>query len=87
MSTWGGAAVADLLAVEQHRRLVLLALADHHDAVHRHRVEHVAHRVDGRLVGSLLVAATDHPRRRQRRRLGHADEFERQVSIRLARVA
>ena len=30
-------AAADVLAVEQHRRLVLLALADHHDPVHLHR--------------------------------------------------
>ena len=29
-------AVADVLAVVEHRRLVLLALADHDDAVHRH---------------------------------------------------
>ena len=50
------AAVADLLAVVEHRRLVLLALADHDDAVHRHRVEHQAHRVDGRAVGALLLA-------------------------------
>ena len=56
MSTCGRRAVADVLAVVEHRRLVLLALADHDDAVHRDRVEHVAHRVDGRLVGGLLVA-------------------------------
>ena len=35
----GGAAVADALAVEEHRGVVLLALADHHHAVHRPRVE------------------------------------------------
>ena len=74
-------AVADVLAVVEHRRLVLLALADHHDAVHRHRLEHVAHGVDRGLVGSLLVAAADHPSRGQRRRLGHPDEFEGQVPI------
>ena len=56
MSTCGRRAVADPLAVEQHRRLVLLALADHDDAVHVNAVEHVPHRVDGRLVGGLLVA-------------------------------
>ena len=57
------AAVADLLAVEEHRRLVLLALADHDDAVHRDRVEDEAHRVDGRLIGGDLVAAADPGRR------------------------
>ena len=49
-------AVADLLAVVEHRRLVLLALADHHDAVHRHGVEHQPHGVDGGAVGRLLLA-------------------------------
>ena len=34
-STCGPVAVADLLAVVEHRRLVLLALADHDDALHR----------------------------------------------------
>ena len=52
-------AVADLLAVVEHRRLVLLALADDDDAVHRDGVEHEAHRVDGGLVGGVLVAAAD----------------------------
>ena len=40
MSTCGRPAVADLLADVEHRRLVLLALADDDHAVHRHRVEH-----------------------------------------------
>ena len=80
-STCGGRAVADLLAVVEHRGLVLLPLPDHHDAVHRDRVEHVAHRVDGGLVGTLLVAAADHPRRRERGRLGHPHELERQVAV------
>src|SRR5581483_10557208 len=46
-------------AVVEHRRLVLLALADHDDAAHADAVEHEADRVDGRLVGALLVAAPD----------------------------
>ena len=53
------AAVADLLAVEEHRRLVLLALADHDDAVHPDGVEHEPHRVDRGGVGLLLLAAPD----------------------------
>ena len=57
----GRRAVADRLAVVEHRRLVLLALADDDDAVHGDRVEHVAHGVDGGLVGGLLVAAADEP--------------------------
>ena len=77
------AAVADLLAVVEHRRLVLLALADHDDAVHRDRVEHEAHRVDGGLVGGDLVAAADPAGGGQRRRLGDADQLQREVAVRL----
>ena len=77
-----GRAVADPFAVVQHRRLVLLALADHHDAVHLDRRQHVAHRIHGRLVGSDLVAEAHPAGRGQRRRLGHADELERQVAVR-----
>ena len=82
MSTSGARAVADPLAVEEHRRLVLLALADHDDAVHVDAVEHVAHRVDRGGVGRLLVAAADQPRGAERRRLGHADQLEREVAVR-----
>ena len=75
-------AVADLLAVEEHRRLVLLALADHDDAVHRDRVEHYAHPVDRGLVGGLLVAPADPPARAERGGLRHADELEREIAVR-----
>ena len=78
----GRAAVADLLAVVEHRRLVLLALADHDDAVHRDRVEHQPHRVDGGAVGALLLAAADPAAGGERPRLGHPDELEREVAIR-----
>ncbi len=75
-------AVADALAVVEHRGLVLLALADDHDAVHRDGRHHVPHRVDGRLVGGVLVAAPDPARGGQRRGLGDTDEFEGEVAIR-----
>jgi hypothetical protein len=52
----GRCAVADALAVEQHRRLVLLALADDHHAVHGHGLEDDAHGVDRGAVGGVLVA-------------------------------
>ena len=83
----GRAAVADLLAVVEHRRLVLLALADHDDAVHRHGVQREAHRVDGGLVGRLLVAAADPARGGQRGGLGDAHQLEREVAVGRARVA
>ena len=53
-------AVADFLAVVEHRRLVFFALADHHHAAHRHRIDQFAYRVDRRAVAALLVAAP-HP--------------------------
>jgi hypothetical protein len=81
MSTFGPGAGADLLADEQHRRLVALALADHHRAVDRQLVELAPHGVDRRLVGGLLVAAPAQPRRGDRRALGHAHEFERQDAL------
>ena len=46
-----------------------------------HRVEHQPHRVDGGLVGCLLVAAADPAAGAERRRLGHADELEREVAV------
>jgi hypothetical protein len=51
-----------VLAVVEHGRLVLLALADDHDAVHLDRVQDDAHRVDRGLVGGDLVPHPDEPR-------------------------
>jgi hypothetical protein len=70
-----------VLAVVEHRRLVLLALADHHDAVHVHGVQHRVHPVDRRLVGGLLVPLPHQASRRQGGRLGDADELEREVAV------
>ena len=53
----GRAASADLLADEQHRRLVALALADHDGALDRHLVQLAAHGVDGGLVGGLNMSS------------------------------
>ncbi len=78
----GAGPVADLLAVEEHRRLVLLTLSDDDDAAHRDRIEHEAHRVDRRLVGCDLVPAPDPARREGRGRLGDANELERKVPVR-----
>ena len=69
----GAVAGADLLADVEHRRLVALALADHHRAVDVEDVERLAHGVDRRLVGRLLVAVADQPGAGQRGRLGDAD--------------
>ncbi len=72
---------ADLLADEQHRRLVALALADHDGALDRQLVELAPHGVDRGLVGRLLVAMAAQPRRRHRRALGHAHDLEREDAL------
>ena len=73
--------VADPLAVEEHRRVVLLALADDHGAPHRQRVDQLAHGVDGGAVAALLVAAADPAAGGHGGRLGHPDQFQRQVPV------
>ena len=77
----GTGSIAHPLAVVEHRRLVLLPLADHDHAVHRDCGQHSPHPVYGALVGRLLVAAANPARGADRARLGHADELERKVSI------
>ena len=44
-------------------------------------LEHEAHRVDGGLVGGLLVAHADEARRRQGGGLGHAHELQGEVAV------
>ena len=80
----GAAAEPDLLADIEHRRLVALALADHDGAVDGERVQRAAHGVDRRLVGRLLVAAAHQLGGRERRRLGHAHRFQREIAVHLA---
>ena len=72
---------AYLLADEQHRRLVELALADDDGAVDRQLVELAPHGIDRRLVGRLLGAAAAQPRRRDRRALGHAHDLDREDAL------
>src|SRR5204862_1384858 len=81
----GALAAADLLAVVEHRRLVLLALADHDDAGHLDRVEDGAHAVDGRLVGGFLLAAADPAAGAHGCGLRHAHQLEREVAVRRIR--
>ena len=81
MSTCGPCPCADLLADEQHRRFVALALADHHGAGDGQVVHLAPHGVDRRLVGRLLVAAPAQLRRRDRGALGHPRDLERQDAV------
>ena len=81
MSTAGRISVADVLAVVEHRRLVLLALADDDDAVHGNRLEDDAHGVDGGAIGTLLVAPPHPAGGGQGGGLGDADELQGEVSI------
>ena len=77
-------AVADLLAVEEHGRFVLLALADDDDAVHRHGGQHGAHGLDGGAVGAVLVAPAHPARAGERGGLGDPHQLEGEVAIRAA---
>ena len=77
----GPVAGADLLADEQHRRLVALALPDHHGADDRQLVHLAPHRVDRGLVGRLLVAAAAQLRRSDRRALGHPRDLQREDAV------
>ena len=86
MSIGGPLPGADLFADIEHRRLVALALADHDGAVDRQAVQRLAHRIDGGLIGGLLVAAAHQARGRERRRLGHPHRLQRQVAIHLRRL-
>src|SRR5690606_39716719 len=54
----GPPARADLLAVEEHGRVVLLALADHHATLEVDRAEERAHRVDRGAVGEIGSASS-----------------------------
>lgn len=55
----GAGPVADPLAVEQYRRLVLLAFADDDDPVHADRAEDRSHGVHGSLVDLFLVTEAE----------------------------
>ena len=69
----------DLFADVQHRRFVALAFADHDRPVDRHRVHHLPHRLDGRLIGFVAVALAHRVRARDRGLLDDAEELEREV--------
>ena len=74
-------AVADLLAVVEHRGLVLLALADDDDAVHADGADQGAHRVDRRAVAAVLVAAADPAAGGHGGGLGDPDQLEGEVAV------
>ena len=77
----GRQAVADPLAGVEHRRLVLLALADDDDAVHVDGVQGEAHGVDGGLVGGDLVALAHPAGGREGGGLGDAGQLEGEVPV------
>src|SRR3546814_2958906 len=71
----------DLLADEQHRRLVAFALADHNRAVDRQFVQRRPHAFNCRGIGRLLVAAPDQLGCAARSGLGHADHLQHQNAV------
>ena len=72
---------ADLFADKQHRRLVALALADDHGAVHVQLIERGAHRFDSGGIGCLFIATTDKAGGGDGGRLGYADHFENENAV------
>ncbi len=76
-----GGAVPDRLADVEHRRLVALPFADDDPAAQVHEAERLSHRLRGRAVGALPIAASDEAGGRQRRRLGYPNDLESQVSV------
>lgn len=77
----GGLAVADALAVVEHRGLVLLALPDDDDAVHVHAAQHGPHGVHRRAVGPVLVAPAHPAGGGDGGRLGGPDQLQGQVPV------
>src|SRR5918999_690768 len=77
----GTLTVPDLLAVVEHRGLVLLPLADDHDAVHRYGVEHQPHGVHGRLIGALFLPSPHPSTGGKGRCLRDADHLHREVAV------
>ena len=72
---------ADLLANEQHRRLIHLAFADDDRPVDGKPAQFAAHGVHGCLIRFLLGAAAAQPRGGDRRALRHPHDFERQHAL------
>ncbi len=77
----GSGAVADLLAVVEHRRVVLLALADDHGAVHADGRDQHPHGVDRHPVGAVLVAAAHPAAGGHGSGLGDPHELQGQVAV------
>ena len=71
-----GRAVANGLAVVEHRRLVLFAFADDDDAVHLDAVEDLSHGINCGAVGSFLVPSAHPACSRHGCRLGDSYQLE-----------
>ncbi len=69
------------LAVEEHRGVVLLSLADHDPPLERDGAEEGAHRVDRRAVGGLLRSASDEGHGTDRSRFGRTHQLHCEVSV------
>ena len=72
---------ADHLADKQHRRFVALALADHNRSGDGQEVEGAAHGFHRRVVGPVLVAASDKVCDGDRSRLRDAHRFKRERAV------
>jgi hypothetical protein len=75
--------LADLLADEQHRRLVALAFADDDRSVDRHFVERPSHGLDRRAVRRVPVPLAHRLRAGDAGLLDHAKQFEREIDAKI----
>ena len=82
----GTGAVADLLAIEQHRRFVFLSLSDYHDTVHPNRSEHRAHGVHGSLINLFLVTKAHISRAGDGGRLSCPHQLQGEIAVRVGPV-
>ena len=74
-------ASAHVLPVVQHGCLIFLTLADHHHPVEIDGTQELAHRIDGRLIGRILISAADERHRTDRCRLRRPDQLHGEVAV------
>ena len=76
-----GRAIADALAVVEHRGFVFFAFADNDGAIHRNGAESKSHGIDGSAVCAFLVATAHPAARSEGGGFGHANEIEGNVAV------
>ena len=81
----GTLAGAYLFAVKEHGGLILFALTNDNDAVHRYGIDELAHGVDRRAIALILLAAAYPTAGSECCCLGDTNQFHCQVAVRKIR--